>query len=46
LHATKQTAANALDDEKIISQLQRTKIIRNARLTPGVLFLMFVKRPA
>src|SRR6202789_4111397 len=40
LHAIKQTAANAPDDEKIISQLQRTKLIRNARLAPGVLFLM------
>jgi hypothetical protein len=39
-------AADALGDEKIISQLRRTKLIRNARLVPGVLFLMFVKRAA
>src|ERR1700761_968521 len=46
LHATKRTAANAGGDEKIISQPQRTKLIRNARLTPGALFLMLVKRAA
>jgi hypothetical protein len=75
LHATKQTAADALNDEKIISQLRSTRMITNARpthdpngscvlfllgarsdakpattlliaLLPGVLFLMFVKRPA
>jgi hypothetical protein len=35
LHATKQTAADALNDEKIISQLHITESITNARPLAG-----------
>jgi hypothetical protein len=35
LHATKQTAADALNDEKIISQLRSTELITNARPRAG-----------
>jgi hypothetical protein len=46
LHATKETAADAVNDEKIVSQLRNTKLITTPGHVPGVLFLMFVKRPA
>jgi hypothetical protein len=46
LHATKQTAADALNDEKIISQLRDTQMIKRPAFVPGVLFLMLVERPA
>jgi hypothetical protein len=46
LHATKQAATDALNDEKIISRPHCEELIKTPGLVPGVLFLMFVKRPA
>jgi hypothetical protein len=46
LHATKETAADAVNDEKITSQLRNTKLITNARPRAGRFILDVVKRPA
>jgi hypothetical protein len=45
LHATKQTAADALNDEKIISQLHITELITNARPRAGR-FVLDVRQTA
>jgi hypothetical protein len=45
LHATKQTAADALNDEKIVSQPHITALITNARLHAGR-FVLDVRRAA
>jgi hypothetical protein len=45
LHATKQTAADALNDENIISQLRSTESITNARPRAGR-FVLDVRQAA
>jgi hypothetical protein len=45
LHATKQAAADALNDEKIISQLHSTELITNARPRAGR-FVLDVRQTA
>jgi hypothetical protein len=45
LHATKQTAADALNGEKIISQLHITELITNARPRAGR-FVLDVRQTA
>jgi hypothetical protein len=45
LHATKQTAADALNDEKIISHLHITELITNARPRAGR-FVLDVRQTA